>query len=153
MAPHLNNLKHISVHRSFNGGVNERFDFLWKRSCHTLNYYRTDTNILRWHLENNDRLRSIKTCIFSYDDVHDLLPLCAKKRLTWKMEFALSSNTLESVKTWQGDAQWTDIYPLFTDPQKPSGPERGRAFYVDEHIRKEFVWFHLFGSSFTITWK
>uniref|UniRef100_A0A1I7YPH2 F-box domain-containing protein n=1 Tax=Steinernema glaseri TaxID=37863 RepID=A0A1I7YPH2_9BILA len=148
MAPYLNDLNEIILFHL--GGKKERFDFLWKRPCHTLSYYNyfEDTSVLRWHLQNNDRLKSTNTCLFSYDDVRDLLPLCAEKRLTWEMTFPLNSNNLNSVKTWQGDAQWDEIYPTV-----PAQPEKGMAFYEDEHIRKEFLWSSRGPSFFTVTWK
>uniref|UniRef100_A0A1I7Y2R6 F-box domain-containing protein n=1 Tax=Steinernema glaseri TaxID=37863 RepID=A0A1I7Y2R6_9BILA len=183
MAPYLNDIERMIV-SMYLGDENERFDFLWKRPCRTLSYCRTDTSVLRWHfenndrlkyrpcltlsyykkdtsvmkwhLENNDRLKRIATNLFSYDEVHDLLPLCAEKRLTWRMRFDLCSNTLKSVKTWQGDAQWDEIYPLVTNERTyvvPAQPEKGSAFYEDEHIRKEFLWTSDDGSSLTITWK
>uniref|UniRef100_A0A1I7Y774 FTH domain-containing protein n=1 Tax=Steinernema glaseri TaxID=37863 RepID=A0A1I7Y774_9BILA len=152
MVPHLNNLEHMFVNKS----VNERFDFLWKRPCHTLNYYIENTNILKWHLENNDRLKSIKTCILYYGKVRDLISLCAEKRLTWEMRFGLTPNTLECVKTWQGDAQWDEIYPTVTNKNiyvEYAQPEDGTAFYEDDHTRKEFLWSSENESSLTITWK
>uniref|UniRef100_A0A1I7Y7X6 F-box domain-containing protein n=1 Tax=Steinernema glaseri TaxID=37863 RepID=A0A1I7Y7X6_9BILA len=155
MAPYLTDLDEIVIIFHL-GGANKSFDFLWKRPCHKLGYYNKDVSVLRWHLENNDRLERIDTNLFSCDEVLDLLPLCAEKRLTWKMEFGLCTYNLNSVKTWQGDVQWDGIYPLVTNKNtyvEPDQPEKGTAFCEDEHIRKEFLWSSRNESSFTITWK
>uniref|UniRef100_A0A1I7XXI9 Phage protein n=2 Tax=Steinernema glaseri TaxID=37863 RepID=A0A1I7XXI9_9BILA len=154
MVPYLTNLKEIYV--SLFLGQPERFDFLWKRPCHTLTHFRSDMMVINWHLENNDRLKCMKTYLYSYDKVRDLLPLCVEKRLTWKMEFIPYSNFSEGVKTWEGDAQWDKIYPLFTEMnifKKRALLKDGTAFYEDEHMRKELVCVSIFASSLTITWK
>uniref|UniRef100_A0A1I7Y7Z5 FBA_2 domain-containing protein n=1 Tax=Steinernema glaseri TaxID=37863 RepID=A0A1I7Y7Z5_9BILA len=157
MAPYLNNLEKMVSTMSL-GSEAQNFDFFWKRPCLTFDYYYRDINIFRWHIENNDRLKSIRSPLFSYDEVSDLIHLCAEKRLAWEMRFSLDSNRLKNVKTWKGDAKWAGIYPLVTNKiayARPFQPDRGIAFYEDEHIRKELVWskFVWEDSSFTITWK
>uniref|UniRef100_A0A1I7Z1B4 Mab-21 domain-containing protein n=1 Tax=Steinernema glaseri TaxID=37863 RepID=A0A1I7Z1B4_9BILA len=156
MIPYLNDLKEIIVSIPLED-ENKGWDFLWKRTCHTLNYNADvrETSVIRWQLENNDRLERINSYLFSYDEVSDLLPLCIEKRITWRMKFFLLRLMLRRLKAWQGEAQWDDIYPEL--PTKtvlgPPKPKQGRAFYEDEHIRKEFVWFSRNRTSFTITWK
>uniref|UniRef100_A0A1I7Z1C8 WW domain-containing protein n=1 Tax=Steinernema glaseri TaxID=37863 RepID=A0A1I7Z1C8_9BILA len=156
MESYLNNLDDINIFFFVLTNKKGRFDFLWKRPCRNLTLADVEINVLRWHIENNDRLKSIDTHLLSYDEVRDLIHLCAKKQLTWEMRFGLTPNTLNSVKTWQGDAQWDEIYPTLTNDNTyvvPAQPERGRAFYEDEHMRKEFLWESDGGSSLTITWK
>uniref|UniRef100_A0A1I7YPI7 DUF3916 domain-containing protein n=1 Tax=Steinernema glaseri TaxID=37863 RepID=A0A1I7YPI7_9BILA len=151
MAPYLNDLEEMTV-GMYLGGKNKRFDFLWERPCHTLSYEgRTGIDVLRWHLQNNDRLRCVRSQLFSHNFFLDLIPLCAEKRLTWKMTYFLLQSTLQCFKTWQGDTQWMEIYPL-TDSIK-FYPESGRAFYEDEHVQKEFVWTSDHEAYLTITWK
>uniref|UniRef100_A0A1I7ZIF2 F-box domain-containing protein n=1 Tax=Steinernema glaseri TaxID=37863 RepID=A0A1I7ZIF2_9BILA len=151
MAPYLNAVEKMIV-SMYLGDENERFSFLWKRPCHTLSYdagsisFFRDFSVLGWHLANNARLQSVITNLLSYDEVSHLLHLCAKKRLTWRMEFVLLPQSLPRLKTWQADAQWEEICLLATN--KSAQPGRATTFYEDEYIRKQFD-----KSSLTITWK
>uniref|UniRef100_A0A1I7Y380 F-box domain-containing protein n=1 Tax=Steinernema glaseri TaxID=37863 RepID=A0A1I7Y380_9BILA len=168
MVPYLNNLRQITVTMHLDG-ENRSLDFLWKRPCHTFASFRLPLKVplprsraalyilydrdVRWNLDNNDQLRTVCTWIHPYNAVRYLLPLCAEKRLTWKFSFTLKASTLNSLKTWQGDAPWDDIYPEVRNSREPPQPEEGRAFFEDEHIQKEFVWRSDRGASLTITWK
>uniref|UniRef100_A0A1I7Z084 FBA_1 domain-containing protein n=1 Tax=Steinernema glaseri TaxID=37863 RepID=A0A1I7Z084_9BILA len=151
MAPYLNNLEEMIITMVL-GREEKIFDCLWTLPCHTLSYDGRNISFLMWHLKNNDRLKCLSTGIFSYNDVRDLLPLCAEKRLTWKMTSILLPSTLQCLKTWQGDAQWMEIYPLVIEPEDLY-PRRGKVFYEDEHVRKEFVWTSDHEAYLTVTWK
>uniref|UniRef100_A0A1I7Z0I1 F-box domain-containing protein n=1 Tax=Steinernema glaseri TaxID=37863 RepID=A0A1I7Z0I1_9BILA len=159
MVPYLNDLEDI-ISEIYLGGENERFEFLWKRPCHTFCYSQEDISALGWHIENNEKLKCVNTSLYSYYEVRHLLPLCAEKRLTWTMRFphsfhrdiALLPYFVERLR----NAQWDEIYPTVTNDITyvvPAQPEKGSAFYEDEHVRKEFLWESYGGSSLTITWK
>uniref|UniRef100_A0A1I7Z0R3 Glycosyltransferase family 15 protein n=1 Tax=Steinernema glaseri TaxID=37863 RepID=A0A1I7Z0R3_9BILA len=154
MVPYLNNVDKVTTFY-FERDANNVFDFLWKRPCHTFycKCYQmyAYSSVLKWHFENNDSLKYVRTPLLYYNDVRDLIPLGAEKRLTWKMRFAINPNSFPYLRTWH--AHWEEEYPLVTDVYESAEPNRGSVLYEDEHIRKELEWTASASSFLTITWK
>uniref|UniRef100_A0A1I7YYU8 DUF5131 family protein n=1 Tax=Steinernema glaseri TaxID=37863 RepID=A0A1I7YYU8_9BILA len=150
VVPYLSDLSIMTACRfnTFRGG--ERFDFLWKRPCPILRCSGVDNIILGWHLENNDKLKTMLTPLVSYDYARDLIPHLAKKRVPWRMIFGLSTYSLERLRTWQGDAQWDELYPSLAswEPQ----PRRGNILYEDEYMVKQFLWTSRSFALLRVTW-